>query len=602
MDRGFSRYVLAVLLLYGLASAPLAQSSASPSRDSAQAARILSTSDYAAALVVLEAATTGPAAEVLAHTPAMLWMREQKAYALDRLHREEEALRVAKAVIHDAQDMGDFRTVIEARLTVALIYEKYGLTEKCAAELQQIGRLLDHHPFPASRARYFVRMASYQRFYGSPDSLQRYARLAFEAGKRGNFVRAVADGAFLIVVANRNDEAVCSEVLQEAAAYIRQSGNMDLSLYMLHLLYRVKTRFGDLDEADRVMDKIEYQLVHHEGSRYVSDITLVQIMEGQAEVAARRGAYAQAYAHARDAATLERQLFDQQSEQKVQEIEARYDLLQKDAVLARRNQELAAETRQKEWLARILLTVSMFVIALGLLIFYLRRARRELAGKAHQLNTTNTELGAALEEQKLLRAELHHRVKNNLQVIISLLEIQEEEEHNPQTRSTLHNTSERVSSIAAVHELLYPVQGEKTLDFRDYVDKLCHHARSMWPADRPPAFTVTGEDIPLDLETLVPLGIILSELMMNTRKYIGPHQRKPTIAITLQSTGGATYRLRYQDNGPGFPGTRLQERIGGLGTYLLHSMSRQLRGELKTYNDQGAVTEVYFKLKADSFR
>jgi two-component sensor histidine kinase len=101
---------------------------------------------------------------------------------------------------------------------------------------------------------------------------------------------------------------------------------------------------------------------------------------------------------------------------------------------------------------------------------------------------------------------------------------------------------------------------------------------------------------PLTLETLMPLGIIMNELMTNSLKYGTMPNHQLEIDIYLQPCADG-FCLEYRDNGPGFPIGTMGERNGGLGSYLLKSMVRQLNGHLTTHNDDGAVHKIFFKEK-----
>ena len=194
----------------------------------------------------------------------------------------------------------------------------------------------------------------------------------------------------------------------------------------------------------------------------------------------------------------------------------------------------------------------------------------------------------------MLQGELHHRVKNNLQIIISLLEMQSDDIKDESARERLYIMGERIHSMAAIHEILYTREGVSNASFPEYVHRLCRHFMELSSPANSPCLDFHLEEVWFDLETLMPVGIILNELLTNTRKYTAAMENEVNIGIALSSKNGV-FTLRYHDNGPGFPNEKLEHREGGLGSYLLDSMTRQLGGSARTYNENGAVVELTFR-------
>ena len=130
----------------------------------------------------------------------------------------------------------------------------------------------------------------------------------------------------------------------------------------------------------------------------------------------------------------------------------------------------------------------------------------------------------------------------------------------------------------------------------EYTQNLCKHFSTFLIEQEKPFFQIDIGNRLFNLETLMPLGIILNELLTNSFKYAKDKSKQLQIAISLKEEEDG-FLIHYRDNGPGFPRGRLHEREGGLGTYLLKSMSRQLNGYLESQNDQGATYRIFFKEK-----
>ncbi len=287
----------------------------------------------------------------------------------------------------------------------------------------------------------------------------------------------------------------------------------------------------------------------------------------------------------------------QANQEKVIEIEARYQNDKKARQLDKQAKEIAFERTQRNGLLVLIAFAVLFLALLAYLYVRLRKANRHTKDQAETIRQTNAELTRSLEQQIMLQGEIHHRVKNNLQVIIGLLDLQQEEIRDPQALNSLSAMANRIYSIAAIHDTLYRQSSTAEIPVREYVQTLCRHFQQMAEPDQPMRFALDiAPQLTFNLETLMPVGLMLNELLTNSLKY-GRKAGKPlAVRVGLESDATGIH-LHYRDNGPGFRHDHLEERRGGLGIYLLKSMVRQLQGHLHTYNDRGAVIEIFFQEK-----
>jgi len=191
-----------------------------------------------------------------------------------------------------------------------------------------------------------------------------------------------------------------------------------------------------------------------------------------------------------------------------------------------------------------------------------------------------------------LQGEVHHRVKNNLQVIISLLELQKDELKNQEAKDNIDSMSKRIYSMAAIHNLLYQKEDMEFIKLHNYVENLCYHFSNFSLEADKPEFNLRIDDINLNLETSMPIGIIITELLTNSLKYARIPDQKLKIDIEIKQLDDGIY-IYYHDNGPGFEEREKAEKSGGLGFYILESMTRQLQGKLTRKNKNGANYEIH---------
>lgn len=186
-------------------------------------------------------------------------------------------------------------------------------------------------------------------------------------------------------------------------------------------------------------------------------------------------------------------------------------------------------------------------------------------------------LAEALAAKETLLKELHHRVKNNLQVISSLVAMQAESLDSPSARQAFEETQKRVRSMVLVHERLHPEDDASQLDFRDYVQTLSRELIYCYGAD--PAriqLRLELDTVWLELSQATPCGLILNELVTNSLKYAFPEQRSGEIFVALTSTEDNFVKLTVADDGVGLPAALDWRKSPSLGLRIVDILSRQL--------------------------
>jgi len=201
----------------------------------------------------------------------------------------------------------------------------------------------------------------------------------------------------------------------------------------------------------------------------------------------------------------------------------------------------------------------------------------------------------SLHEKDILLREVHHRVKNNLQVVTSLLSLQQANTENPMVLGALIDASSRIHSIALVHELLYDADDFGNLDFRKYAESLTGHLLAK-QLDPPLRYRFNFDELRLSLTEAVPCGLILNEAITNSIKHAFPHPAPhPSIEISgAVQTDGLT-RIEIRDNGNGMGELDGTEPGKHLGLTIMRGLAEQLRGSIRFYDDGGTVVELVFK-------
>lgn len=231
----------------------------------------------------------------------------------------------------------------------------------------------------------------------------------------------------------------------------------------------------------------------------------------------------------------------------------------------------------------------------------MREVAHSLAIALHQaqlrkeLNRRLTWMETSLEEKELLLKEIHHRVKNNLQIISSLLSLQTQIISDEKARAALENSQLRVRSMALIHEKLYQSESLSHIELGPYIRSL---AANLFHTYRQDAARVQLEieigDISAGVDSAVPIGLIMNELITNSLKYAFPGDRKGIIRISMQRQEDNWIRLTYTDNGVGLPEGYQVGAGKSLGMRLIYNLARQLDGEMTLTGCSGVCFELRF--------
>ena len=246
------------------------------------------------------------------------------------------------------------------------------------------------------------------------------------------------------------------------------------------------------------------------------------------------------------------------------------------------------------------IAVALVVIVLIIILFTRWRTR--------QLETTNAmleskvgertmQLQHTLTEKDMLIKEIHHRVKNNLQVISTLLELQSHGLMDERSKAALQESQNRVQSIALIHQRLYEHESFGAINIDEFAHDLYNQVASVFKKENQKVdANFDLHDISFDIDTAVPLGLIMNELLTNSFKYAFGGNRKNEIYIGMKKENGS-YELDFRDSGEGLPPGFNFTTARSLGIRLVNLLAKQLNGSAKYFHNGGAQFVINFKAK-----
>ncbi len=204
-------------------------------------------------------------------------------------------------------------------------------------------------------------------------------------------------------------------------------------------------------------------------------------------------------------------------------------------------------------------------------------------------------LQVSLREKQMLLQEVHHRVGNNLQVISSLLSLQADHLEAPQAAQVFRESRERIRSMALIHERLYRSRDLSRISPAEYLESLVSHLFNIYGAEaRDIHYELIVEDIPMDLNTAIPVGMIVNELVSNALEHAFSDNRGGRVSVGLTKREEGCVRLTVGDNGTGFPTYLDIHEMASMGLQLVVLLVQQIQGSITLHRTDGTVFEITF--------
>jgi two-component system, sensor histidine kinase PdtaS len=280
--------------------------------------------------------------------------------------------------------------------------------------------------------------------------------------------------------------------------------------------------------------------------------------------------------------------YDKNVDKSLRESELKLNIIKKE-------NELTQKSKERNWYIAALIA-GLFLLVLVYRNFRLKqKSNQQLELLNGELETKNTLLDKRNAENELLLKEIHHRVKNNLEVVSSLLELQSAQIDDPAVQSAMLASQNRVHSMGIIHQKLYQGEHLAAIEMRDYFINLGENIVSSFNAEGRVKVECNMPQLVLDVDTAISIGLITNELLTNSMKYAFEEKENGNINITLneEDTEGGLL-LKVSDDGIGkVPDQKAKGT--GFGTQLISLLTRQLDGRLIYENNNGTTVLLYFK-------
>lgn len=259
-------------------------------------------------------------------------------------------------------------------------------------------------------------------------------------------------------------------------------------------------------------------------------------------------------------------------EYEMKALESKYEEEKQLLIAENAKIEVDKTKTQQQYLILIILIIAIVAAALLYFFFQVKKNKTQIEAKSKEIEI-------AAQRNELLLKEIHHRVKNNLQIISSLLELQTQKTTDQQSINVMLEGQNRVQAMALIHKKLYQNDDLAQIDFQEYIEELCasiHHVYQ--PKNKEVKHQINANNFYFDIDTAIPLGLILNELITNAYKYGFKEVEKPQLLVSVLNMENGNYQLTVSDNGEGLPYGFDVAKTKTLGLMLVKQLSYQLFG------------------------
>ncbi|GAB3511099.1 hypothetical protein GCM10027341_50240 [Spirosoma knui] len=361
-------------------------------------------------------------------------------------------------------------------------------------------------------------------------------------------------------------------------------------------------------------DPFLHQLLSISQKRIIPSQQLeIQLMRFKVDSA--QGNYKAAIKHFQKFKTLTDSIFNEKKSQQIARLTIEYETQKKEQTIALREKNidlLTIQNRSHQTQRNAFILGSILLLALLGLCYNRYRLKQlnhkqlldqqkilqtqhiELQARQQEIDQKNSSLQQLLTEKEWLLKEIHHRVKNNLQVVMSLLNTQASYLVDSAAITAIRESQHRVQTMAMIHQKLYQSEGMARIDMGAFIQEVVVYLRNSYKLDQQHFFELHVESIDLEVTQAIPVGLIINEAITNSLKYAFPADTPGTIILTLRRLSENTYELIITDNGVGLPPGFDISQSRTLGMTLIKGFSQQLDASLTITSETGVLISLIF--------
>ena len=505
-------------------------------------------------------------------------------------------------ISHKERKLGNNSKSLQASLKALQIYESLGLRERQAASYNQLaGNYISDENYDQGivylkKARRIYRdsdelgnqvftilnLGEAYRLAGHLDSAATYFKESLQRNEllKNDVVQSYSQGNLGMVYSAQNKLVAARENLNEAIAILRDLGDPYSTSVYLAELGEIYKKEGEWEVAeDKLLEALNMakQAGLKEQIRDFS-ATLTRFYETQQR-------YPEALEYQKLYQVYQDSLVNKSNIQKIEQLKAGYEIDKRETEIGLLN---TINTKQKNWVITLAIGVSLLLF----FAYLLYKANKKMKTANHTLSLQKEIITKREQEKALLLKELNHRVKNNLQMISSLLSLQSRELTGHPAKEAIIAGKDRVEALSLVHRKLYQEGLETRIMIKEYIEELVLGLFHGYGAQFKPDFEIDDTSITVDMA--VPLALIINEMVVNALKYAYMEVKDPTLNIKVRRINNYL-AVEVIDNGIGFPATE-GKKNNSFGIKLISSLVGQMEGILEKLDARGTHWKMNVKV------
>lgn len=408
---------------------------------------------------------------------------------------------------------------------------------------------------------------------------------------KSNTVQSILD---LNILYHYTKYLIKDDNLDEASRVLEQYQDLPANLHDIKPTYLFELK-AELGLAEKKLDEVQVALdsLSENARKTNSPYDRLKLAQLKRNFYDSKGEIDSAYAYALASIDASQKLFEENKLRFVYDAESRYERGKQDQKIAdlEAQRELTAEMlelKQRQNLG-MLIGIGILLIFSGW-VFYLYRVNNR---KSKELSSQNKLIRKTLEEKDILLKEIHHRVKNNLQVVSSLLSLQSRFIRDEQALNAINEGKNRVKSMALIHQNLYQEDNLTGVAIKPYFEKLIRSLFDSYNIDRDRIqLDMQVDNLTLDVDSVIPIGLITNELVSNALKHAFPNSENGLVKVKLKEENNRIV-LQVMDNGVGMEKPESAMESNTFGYRIINAFKEKLGAELLIENNGGTNIKIF---------
>lgn len=513
-----------------------------------------------------------------------------KYIVLSELNRQDEGMQMLLEAVKIAEANNDQKLMAKSKMRLAEVYTFRKEARKLYETLLGVKGFLQNGPHLLELANLQGELSKYHLTYGDLDSAVHYVQASLPFYETNGFMEELGNsyGTLGNIAFKRENYQEAIRNFEKALSFFEGVNNQHNAGWSFNIGYAY-SKIGNLDKA---LTYIENSL---EARKAIKDLAGIrESYQGLAEVYQKKGDFKNAFDYLTLYQVYKDSVFNETKNRQIAELETQYETNKKDQAIAvlEQEKEIQSLLAQKQQ-AQISLTLFGLVVLLTVAGVFYRQARLR-KNYNRTLEAKNREIEKQNGERELLLKEIHHRVKNNLQIISSLLSMQTRTMKDDKMKDAMKESQSRVKTMALIHEKLYQYENLSKINMQEYMQQLSEFLTQTYRSEKQIEVKIEAEEINLDMDMAIPLGLITNELLSNALKYAFEDRDFGEIHIIFSEGGPGQYRLCVKDTGKGLDANLDIDKTKSLGLKLVRTLTRQINGQLTIVPNPGASFEIAF--------